>query len=213
VQILTEDYEKCVFLCMDRSLNFHAKGGAHFSARVPKCGRDLAYHSGCAEVVVGGSAAELWRVSLAQGRFMAPLELAAPAVNCLGISPAHGMLAAGCEGGTLQCFDLRQKEALGAINAAAALRAEGEDITALRFDPAGMYVATGTSQGKAAVFDLRRSAPLVVKEHMYDSAIVDLKFHVATGDHTGQQRVISADSHIVKVRARHTLPAHTSPTR
>jgi hypothetical protein len=54
--------------------------------------------------------------------------------------------------------------------------------------------------GKVAVFDLRRAAPLVVKDHMYDAPIKDIKFHTATGDHTGQQRVISADSHIVKVR-------------
>ena len=49
------------------------------------------------------------------------------------------------------------------------------------------------------MFDLRRSTPLVVKDHMYDAPIRDIKFHTASGDHTGRQRVISADTHIVKV--------------
>jgi len=54
--------------------------------------------------------------------------------------------------------------------------------------------------GKVGVFDLRKPEPLVVKDHLFDAAIVDLKFHRAAGDHTGRQRIISADSHIVKVR-------------
>lgn len=95
LQILSEDYSKAVFLCMDRSLNFHARGGQHFATRVPKFGRTLAYLPQSAEIVVGGSAAELWRVNLHEGRFMAPVPVAARAVNALGVSPAHGMLAAG----------------------------------------------------------------------------------------------------------------------
>lgn len=200
MQILTEDYEKCVFLCADRSLCFHGKGGQHFSTRVPKAGRDLTYLPGQTEVVVAGSAPELWRVNLTEGRFMTPVAVDADAVNVLGVSPVHGMLAAGCEGGGLQCFDLRQKTSLGSHNAAAALGAAGESVTALRFDMTGMYVAVGTVGGQVGVFDLRRSRPLVVKDHMYDSEIVDIKFHVPTGDHTGRQQVVSADKHIVKVR-------------
>jgi ribosome biogenesis protein ENP2 len=49
------------------------------------------------------------------------------------------------------------------------------------------------------IFDLRKALPLTVKDHMYDAPIVDIKFHTAAGDHTGLQRVISADSHIIKV--------------
>lgn len=52
------------------------------------------------------------------------------------------------------------------------------------------------------VFDLRKAEPLVVKDHLYDTAIVDLKFHRAAGDHTGRQRIVSADSHVVKVRTK-----------
>ena len=56
--------------------------------------------------------------------------------------------------------------------------------------------------GKVGLFDLRKPEPLVVKDHLYDAPIVDIKFHSAIGDHTCQQRVISADTHVVKVRPR-----------
>lgn len=36
--------------------------------------------------------------------------------------------------------------------------------------------AVGTSSGQVALFDLRSSKPLTVKDHMYSSPIVDLKF-------------------------------------
>lgn len=54
--------------------------------------------------------------------------------------------------------------------------------------------------GKVAIYDLRRNVPLITKDHMYDAPIRDIKFHTAAGDHTGRQRVISADTHVIKVR-------------
>lgn len=52
-------------------------------------------------------------------------------------------------------------------------------LTALRFDETGLMCAVGTSSGLVAVFDLRSSKPLSIKDHMYSSPIVDLKFKEA----------------------------------
>ena len=41
---------------------------------------------------------------------------------------------------------------------------------------------------------------MVVKDHMYDSKIVDIKFHSSINGRAGQH-VISSDRHIIKVRA------------
>lgn len=49
-------------------------------------------------------------------------------------------------------------------------------LTALRFDDTGLMCAVGTSSGLVAIFDLRSSKPLTVKDHMYSSPIVDVKF-------------------------------------
>ena len=57
----------------------------------------------------------------------------------------------------------------------------GEPLTALRFDDSGLHCAVGTGNGLVALFDLRSSRPLLVKDHMYSSAILDLKFHNTHG--------------------------------
>jgi ribosome biogenesis protein ENP2 len=145
LQVLTEDYSKSVFLCSDRSLVFHTRMGKHVSLRVPKAGRDLAYLPYTSEVVVGGSAAEIWRISLYEGRFLEPLELQMPAANALGVCPVHGMLAAGGEDGVLECFDVRMRSSIGHHNVAAEMGCASEDVTALRFNKSGLYVAVGTS--------------------------------------------------------------------
>ena len=54
-------------------------------------------------------------------------------------------------------------------------------LTALRFDSGGLLVATGTSDGKVALFDLRMGRALIVKDHMYGAPIRDIKFHSIAG--------------------------------
>jgi hypothetical protein len=54
-------------------------------------------------------------------------------------------------------------------------------LTALRFDESGLTCAVGTGKGVVALYDLRSSKPMLVKDHMYSSPIVDLKFKEADG--------------------------------
>ena len=57
------------------------------------------------------------------------------------------------------------------------VRGAGEALTALRFDETGLHLAVGTQGGVVALFDLRSRRPLLIKDHMYGSKIVDIKFH------------------------------------
>jgi ribosome biogenesis protein ENP2 len=210
-QILTDDYSKAVFLCADRSLNFHAKFGAYYKVRVPKFGRDLAYCPFTTEILVASSSPEVYRLSLSEGRFLSPLISKSPAVNVCGIAPSHGLLACAGEDGGLECFDLRQRSSLGWLDAAGAAGGRGQSLTACRFDQSGMHVAVGTSGGLVALFDLRSQRPLVIKDHMYDSRIVDIKFHSGGfGGDIGRQRVISADKHIIKIWDASTGEGYTN---
>lgn len=45
----------------------------------------------------------------------------------------------------------------------------GQELTAVRFDDAGLQVAVGTRNGLVGVYDLRSQRPVVVKDHMYGS--------------------------------------------
>lgn len=142
---------------------------------------------------------------------MTPLVSQSPAINATGISPAHGMIACAGEDGGLECFDVRQRSSLGWLAAAAAAGGDGQSLTALRFDDSGMNVAVGTSGGLVALFDLRCQRPLLVKDHMYDSPIMDIKFHSGHGDvGQGQQRVISSDRRIIKVWDASTGEGYTN---
>ncbi|KIZ02919.1 Nucleolar protein 10 [Monoraphidium neglectum] len=242
--ILSEDYSKAAFLCADRTVSFHARFGGYYKARAPahrafalngstrgtragsgtaqqlkgvrtpRQGRDLAYAPHLAELVVAGSASELWRISLEEGRFMTPLACRAPGVNACGVSPVHGLFAAGGEDGTLECFDLRARAAAGRLDAAAAAGAPGEALTAVRFDGAGMQAAVGTSNGLVAIFDLRSSRPLLVKDHMYGDPIRDIKWHVSgaggAGGALAARRVVSSDCHAVKIWDASTGEGYTS---
>lgn len=208
-QLLGDDYSKAAFLCTDRSVSLHARFGTYFKVRTPRQGRDLAYDAAAAELLITGSAPELWRLSLSEGRFMAPLALRAEGVNALGLAPAHGLVAAGGEDGSVECLDPRMRTGGGAsssaawVDAAAAAGGAGQQVTSLRFDDAGLHLAAGTSGGLIALFDLRSSRPLLVKDHMYGSPIIDLKFHTTGGGSGGlgliTRRIISSDRHIIKI--------------
>lgn len=208
-QILSTDYSKAVFLCADRSLHFHAKFGAYYQVRVPRFGRDLAYSMYSAELLISGSSPEVYRLDLCEGRFMSPLQTRSSAVNACGISPSHGLFACAGEDGGLECFDLRQRESLGWMDAATASGAKGHELTAVRFDDGGLHVAVGTSGGMVSIFDLRSSRPLITKDHMYDSPIIDLKFQTDPFG-SGTRHVVSSDKHIIKIWNAESGEAHTN---
>ena len=66
VQILSDDYSKVAFLCADRSINLHAKFGAYYKIRIPRFGRDLAYHPYNADLLIAGSSNEIFRSARTQ---------------------------------------------------------------------------------------------------------------------------------------------------
>ena len=201
---LEEDYAKIAFVCADRTLAFHAKFGAYFATRTPRVGRALAYVPETAELLVGGSSSEIYRLDLSEGRFMAPLETGMDAVNALDMCPAHGLLAAGGEGagapgrgaaaGRVECFDPRSRGMIGALRV-------DDDVSAVRFSGNGMQLACGTAGGIVKVFDLRSSRPVIEKDHMYDSRIVSIDFHSAAAGALEDTRrsIVSSDRHAVRV--------------
>jgi len=82
---------------------------------------------------------------------------------------------------------------------AAAARDEGaeveEQVTAVRFDPDGLKLAAGTRGGFTALYDLRSSRPLSVKDQQYGQAIIDVRFHTTPEG----SYLLSSDKKILKV--------------
>ena len=189
-EVLSEDYSKMVFLQADRTVEVHAKFGTYYKTRTPRVGRDMVYDPVSCDLIIGGSSSEVFRLNLEQGRFLKPFTVLSEAVNCLDRSGVHGLIAMGTEAGSVECWDPRSRSRSGVVDVAAAVshgvgsafvRSEGagvdEDVTAVRFDPDGLKLAAGTRGGFTALYDLRSSRPLCVKDQQYGQAITDLRFH------------------------------------
>jgi ribosome biogenesis protein ENP2 len=82
-----------VLLAADRSVSFHARFGAYFRTRTPRQGRDLAYAPFSAELLVVGSAPEVYRINLAEGRFMTPLPAKSSGINACGACALWGRIS------------------------------------------------------------------------------------------------------------------------
>lgn len=191
---LSEDFGKMVFLQSDRTLNFHAPYGTHYSVRVPKFGRDLNYNWNSCDLFVSSSGEEVYRLNLETGMFKEPLTLGYSGCNKMHLNPVHPLLACGGESSICEFWDVRNaKKSVASLQVD---RASGTEITALQFDTDGMTLAAGTSNGLCILYDIRSSKPLFTKEHQYGLPVKDVKFH------NDSRHIISTDKKIVKIWER-----------
>eukprot|EP00741_Cyanophora_paradoxa_P025706 tig00000388_g24807.t1 len=185
--VLSEDYAKLALMLEDRTVEFHAQFGSYYKTRIPRVGRDMAYDAVSCDLLMCGSAPQVYRLNLEQGRFLEPLETDAPAIHACHMNPAHRLLALACENGTVECWDARVATRAGCL-------AIGDtEATAVRFDGDGLTMAVGTSSGRALLFDLRSRHPLLTKDHHYGLPVHSLRFHAAS------RHVISADAKAIRI--------------
>ncbi|GJN29786.1 hypothetical protein PR202_gb18040 [Eleusine coracana subsp. coracana] len=98
---------------------------------------------------------------------------------------------------------MRKKSSVGRINIPALSSEDyNQEVTSLRFDEdQGYLIAVGSSTGKSmasvSIYDLRMSSPLRVKDHMYGSPILNIKWHQTLN--STEPKLITADKHIVRV--------------
>ncbi|KAL0866354.1 hypothetical protein Bca101_045472 [Brassica carinata] len=193
---LDDDYSKLAFLCADRSIYLQAKYGKHHSLRIPS---DMTYDNRSCDLLCAASSPDLYRISLEQGRFISLLSTQSPALNVVSRSNVHGLIACGGEDGAVECFDMRMKSSAARINAVThGGDAAAAEVTAIEFDDSeGLQVAVGSSAGKVFIYDLRTSAPIQVKDHIYESPILSIKWQRTIN--TQETKLITTDKHIVRI--------------
>ncbi|QDZ25577.1 nucleolar protein 10 [Chloropicon primus] len=185
-QILSEDYSKLAFLCDNRTVCIHAKFGNYYKFRIPTPGRDMCYNPETCDLLLCGSSSEVFRFNLHDGRFQTSLRAESTGsgedsgVEACGLSPIHGLFATCGSSGHLVCHDLRSRRSVATFDVAASVNQNGVGLTSMRFDDTGYNLGVGTETGLVALYDLRSSKPLVVKDHLYDTKIVDIKFRNPT---------------------------------
>lgn len=91
---------------VDRTIEFHAQYGAHYKTRIPHYPRDLAYNPINANICVSASANEVYRISLEEGKFMAPLHTDS-FINSMYFNEKLNVLF--CGGDELEVWDFRQR--------------------------------------------------------------------------------------------------------
>ncbi|KAJ3306289.1 hypothetical protein HDV03_000211 [Kappamyces sp. JEL0829] len=199
-EILSEDWTKSVHLQTDRTVEFHSHYGMHYQTRIPKFGRDLAYHYPSCDLLVCGASSEVWRLNLEQGRFMTALETQLPEINKIAINPAHQLFGFGGSNGKVEFWHPTQRKCIGVLDVAESLVKTIDsslldslpEITALEFARDGLSFCAGTSTGQVVLYDLRNPMPLLIKDHQYGYPINSLAFH-------SSGKVISSDTKIVKM--------------
>ncbi|XP_002736686.1 nucleolar protein 10-like [Saccoglossus kowalevskii] len=207
--ILSEDYSKVVFLQQDRYVEFHAKYGRYYRLRIPKFGRDLAYHEPSCDLYFVGASAEVYRFNLEQGRFLNSLVTDSGSLNVCEINPVHNLFVTGTLEGRVECWDPRMRNRVGILDCALSsvtdhTHVDGmPSISALKFR-GSLNMAVGTTTGQILLYDIRSDKPLLVKDHQYGLPIKSIEFH------NSHNLVISADSKIVKLWDRDTGKAYTS---
>lgn len=217
-QFLSDDYSKIALLRHDRHIELHASYGRHFKTRIPKFGRQLAYHYPSCDLYVACDSNFVYRLNLNQGIHRSPLDTDLPSVNTIDISGVHQLVGLGGTNGRVECWDPRDKSKVGNIDVLASLvkhdkrlaaklarSQEALEVTSIKFDTGtGLLCAVGLSTGQVCMYDLRRLAPVLVKDHRYGLPIKKIQFHEST------HNVFSMDSKTIKIWDRDTGTAVTS---
>ncbi|KAL4706040.1 hypothetical protein ACJJTC_014262 [Scirpophaga incertulas] len=197
-EILNDDYSK-----------FHVGHGRHYRLRVPRFGRDIAYHKPTCDLFVVGASSDVYRLNLELGQFLAPYGTNATEINCCCINEDHGLLILGTESGYVEAWDPRTKSKQGILDCALhCTYSEHRNgliprITALKFD-GPLKMGIGTSTGHVILYDIRSSKPLLVKDHMNEIPIKKLEFHKQ------MDYVYSMDANVVKIWDKNTGKQYTS---
>jgi len=204
---LSDDFSKLVLLQADRYIEFHAQYGRYYRTRMPRFGRDLVYHKPSCDLYLVGDGPDVFRMNLEQGRFLQPYTTDSTEINVCKVNDAHQLLAVGTGDGKVVCFDPRSRASVGTLDVGVCKVIQELDstpaVTSIAFNGA-LEMGVGTSSGHVMLYDIRSTQPRVVKNHYYELPIKNIHFH------KNNNRIVSADSKIIKIWDRETGDNFTS---
>lgn len=209
METLSDNYGKFVLLQADRTLNFHAPYGTHYSIRIPKFGRSLTYNPKNCDLYVSASGEEIYRLNLETGQFRESFVTSFNGCNKVALNSEFQLLACGGDNGVIEFWDPRVRRAINSIvpykSGYESISNKYNNITALTFHSSGysfngnssgssnLLFGAGNHNGFCYLYDLRSSKPVHVKEHQNSLPIVDIKFHSSSSS------IISCDTKLVKI--------------
>lgn len=204
---LSDDWTKSVHLQSDRSIQFQNKGGLHYTTRIPKFGRSLAYNPMNCDLYVGSSSDELYRLNLEQGRFLNPFKLETEGVNHVSTCDANGLVAVGMENNVVEFWDPRSRSRICNLILENQIDNSSFEVTTTSFRQDGLNFACGTSNGYTYLYDLRSSEPYAVKDQGYG---FELKKIIWLDNVDTENKIMTSDKRIAKIWDRVTGKPYAS---
>ncbi|QLQ79837.1 hypothetical protein HG537_0C04860 [Torulaspora globosa] len=205
--ILSDDWTKSVHLQNDRSIQFQNKGGLHYTTRIPKFGRSLAYNKMNCDLYIGASGDELYRLNLEQGRFLNPFKLETEGVNHVSTNDTNGLVAIGVEDNIVEFWDPRARSRVSKLYLENQFDNSPFQVTTTSFREDGLNFACGTSNGYSYLYDLRSPEPSIVKDQGYGFEVKKIIWLDNLGtDH----KIMTCDKRIAKIWDRIDGKAYAS---
>lgn len=205
--ILSDDWTKSVHLQNDRSIQFQNKGGLHYTTRIPKFGRSLAYNKMNCDLYIGASGDELYRLNLEQGRFLNPFKLETEGVNHVSTNDTNGLVAIGVEDNIVEFWDPRARSRVSKLHLENQFDNSPFQVTTTSFREDGLNFACGTSNGYSYIYDLRSPEPSIVKDQGYGFEVKKIIWLDNVGT---ENKIMTCDKRIAKIWDRIDGKAYAS---
>ncbi|VWU51477.1 nucleolar protein 10, putative [Hepatocystis sp. ex Piliocolobus tephrosceles] len=170
-EFLTSNYEKLVFLCKNRYLEFHNAAGKYHKIRIPKEGRDILYNRENSNVYICSSYEDIYTINLQKGCFENSLSTRNEHNNFIKKNLQLPLLASGGSSGYLELWDERIKKSINFLNVH-----NYEELTSCCFSDNGLKIAVGTDKGIVKLYDIRHSKELSINDHCNDLPIKKIEF-------------------------------------
>ncbi|QLG71510.1 hypothetical protein HG535_0B05520 [Zygotorulaspora mrakii] len=194
--LLSDDWTKSVHLQNDRSIQFQNKGGLHYTTRIPKFGRSLAYNEINCDLYVGASEDELYRLNLEQGRFLNPFKLETKGVNHVSVDATHGLVAVGMEDSAVEFWDPRARSRVSILRLENQIDSSPFQVSTTSFRNDGLNFACGSTNGYVYLYDLRSSEPSIIKDQGYGFDIKKIIWLDGVGT---ENKILTSDKRIAKI--------------
>ncbi|QLL32957.1 hypothetical protein HG536_0D04790 [Torulaspora globosa] len=205
--IFSDDWTKSVHLQNDRSIQFQNKGGLHYTTRIPKFGRSLAYNKMNCDLYIGASGDELYRLNLEQGRFLNPFKLETEGVNHVSTNDINGLIAIGMEDSIVEFWDPRARSRVSKLYLENQFDNSPFQVTTTSFRNDGLNFACGTSNGYSYLYDLRSPEPSIVKDQGYGFEVKKIIWLDNLGT---EHKIMTCDKRIAKIWDRIDGKAYAS---
>ena len=188
---LSDDYRKFAVLMRHRNLiEFHDQNGVHTTIRTKAQPNALFLNPLNDQILLPSfDTNAIERLCLKEGTKLPPYDITSKAGSAKSVGAQaictlteHNLDLVGCEDGVIRCFlgsESEGTQAVAPLSCATLPDGLRAPITAITADPHnGFQFVVGTAAGNILLYDMRKSVPLLVKNHCNELPIKKIAFHL-----------------------------------